>query len=97
MVDDREINEPIGKLRVIHDKLQKFLSRIETPEYLFSGVKGRSSVGNAERHIDCRYMITMDITKFYNSTQKSNVRKMFNNVFRCEGDIAYLLTELVCF
>src|SRR5690606_13675140 len=43
---ERTIEEPIKKLRVLHDRISYFLGKINPPDFLFCPVKGKSAVLN---------------------------------------------------
>ena len=70
----REIQQPINpKLVRIHRRVKELLSRIETPEYLFSGKRGYSYIDNAKAHLNANYLITLDISQFYASTRTESL------------------------
>ena len=46
----RIIEEPKPQLKLIHQRFARLLAQIETPDYLHSGVKGRSYITNANAH-----------------------------------------------
>lgn len=93
----REIQEPKGKLRRVHDIIQKHISSINVPAYLFSGVKGKSSVENAKHHLACRYMLTTDISGFFRNSKKEFIKRMFLHDFYTAPDIAHILAEIICY
>lgn len=93
---DRIIQRPIGELRVIHDRLQTYFSRISIPEYVHSK-KGRSYITNAISHTSKLPLIKTDITKFYPSTSFSSVFKMFRETFLCAEDVAWCLANICCY
>lgn len=97
MQEDREIQEPRGKLRRVHDIIHYHLSKITTPEYLFSGVKGKSAVKNSCFHKESSYMIKMDIKGFYKTSKKEYVKRLFLYLFKCNPDIAFILSEIICY
>jgi len=93
----REIQEPVHRLRKVHDRLQFFFSRLQPPEYLHSGVKGRSAISNAHIHVSCSYLIKSDITGFFSHSRKHDVRNMFLRGFQCPPDVSHILAELICY
>ncbi|MBU3005933.1 reverse transcriptase family protein [Paraglaciecola arctica] len=93
----RKIQVPKPQLNRIHKKVQKFLSKIEKPGYLFSGVKRRSNVSNALYHVETDYMRKMDIQKYYEKTSAKYVYKCFVNTFRMAPDLAKVMTKLCTF
>ncbi|MDO6693562.1 reverse transcriptase family protein [Aliiglaciecola sp. 3_MG-2023] len=90
----RKIQVPKPQLNRIHRKIQKFLSKIQKPEYLYSGVKGRSNVSNAKCHIESSYMSKVDIKNYYEDTSVKSVYKCFINTFKMKPDIANVLSVL---
>ncbi len=66
----REIQAPTYELDVVHTRIASLLVRLATPDYLHSGVKGRSNITNAMVHIGDHPILTMDIKKFYPSVTK---------------------------
>jgi len=92
----REIQQPIGWLAVIHKRIGNLLARIEVPDYVFSQ-KGRSYADNARQHLGNTALAKTDINKFYPSTTRSMVFKMFCDDFRCAEDIAHALADICCY
>lgn len=92
---ERRIREPRGKLRTIHSIVQKMLSRIEPPDFLFCPVKRRSYVGNAEQHIGAGEIGTLDIKEYFPSTPRRRVFWFFNNIMKCSPDVSSVLAEML--
>ena len=90
----RQVEEPKPHLERIHRRIFNLLRRIEPPEYLHSGIKGRSYITNAKEHIGSDKAITLDIRKFFPSTLGWHVFEFFHNVLQCSRDVAGLLTKL---
>lgn len=94
---ERWVQEPIGPLRAIHERLQSLLTRVIPPDYAHAAVKGRSYRSNAESHLNGIVVATFDIKKFYPSTAESSVYKFFFKKLKCAPDVAGILTNLVCY
>lgn len=90
----RLVEEPKKSLDAIHRKIFIFLSRIVPPEYLQSGVKGRSYVTNARKHVGNHSVIKLDINNFFPSTTFQHVYKFFNKIMDCSSDVSALLARL---
>lgn len=73
------------------------MSRIKTPTYLYSGVKGRSNVDNARAHEKSLYLLKVDVAKYYENTLFKRVLKCFINVFKVAPDLADILAKLTTF
>jgi len=90
----RQVEEPKPRLERIHRRLFNLLRRIEPPEYLHSGTKGKSYITNAKTHIGSDTLITLDIQKFFPSTCGWHVFEFFHDVMHCSRDVAGLLTRI---
>ncbi len=86
---------PIGRLRIIHDRVQVLLSRIVPPDYLHSSIKGRSNLTNALAHNHNHGMVKTDIVDFFPSVSAARIKKFFLFHMRCSPDVAFLLSELL--
>lgn len=93
----RNFTVPSDELKIIQKQICKLLSRIETPEWVMSGKKSCSYITNAKAHLKYPFVKTMDISKFYDSAQRSKIYNMFLDLFQMEHDIAWLMTELVTY
>lgn len=94
---ERQVECPSYGLKRIHVRLLTLLRRIETPNYLHSGIKGRSYISNAEQHRGNRGLLKIDIKKFYPSTSKRQVFSFYRKRLNCSADIAGLLADLTTY
>ena len=92
----REIQQPIRWLGVVHSRIGRLLSRIELPDYVFS-CKGRSYVDNARQHLGDFPLAKTDIHKFYPSTSRQMIVRLFVDDFQCAKDIAHHLADICCY
>lgn len=90
----RQVEEPKPHLERLHRRLFNLLRRIEPPKYLHSGIKGKSYITNAKKHIGKEALITLDIQKYFPSTKGWHVYDFFHNVMHCNKDVAGLLTKI---
>lgn len=93
----RQIQQPIGELRKIQDRMQVLLSRIELPDYLHSARKNKSYRTNAAAHMTSGAAFRIDIKKFYESASDVYVQNFFLTKLKCSPDVTHLLTEITCF
>jgi Reverse transcriptase (RNA-dependent DNA polymerase) len=91
----RVVEMPKPILERIHRRLFKLLERIEKPNYLQSGVKGRSYITNAKIHIGNVPVVKLDVKKFYPSVTYAMVFRFFHDQLQCSPDVSGLLTKLV--
>lgn len=93
----RIINPSIGRLYLIQKKIKsELLDKVVFPEYVQGGVKKRSNISNAAKHLGKRYKFTSDIKKFFPSITPRSVYK----ALRLHGfipDIARILTILTTY
>lgn len=93
----RTIEAPAKQLKSIQRKLNKELQKLETPSYLFSGIKGKSFIDNALVHVQNKYILCVDIHSFYPSTDSKKVLEFYKYSLEIPNDIAKILTELTTF
>jgi len=90
----RQIEKPRPKLEATHRKLFNWLRSIEHPEYLHSGIRGRSYITNAKAHVGAERVVTLDIKKFFPSTLSWHVYGFFREVMLCSEDVSAVLSKL---
>jgi len=93
----RAVTKPLGDLLQVHDRLFDLLDQIEKPNYLHSGVKGRSHVTNARAHLGDKPMVKLDIRRFFSSIDVPRVSRFFSRQMACAAPVADLLTRLSTF
>ena len=91
----RDIQKPKPLLERVHRRAGVLMSRIETPDFLHSAVKGRSYITNAARHTSDQPTVKVDIRKFYPSVRAQAVFHFFRDRMLCTGDVAGVLTRLL--
>lgn len=90
----RLIQEPFGQLLSVQRSILKFLSRIETPQFLHSAIKKKSYKTNAEAHLEGENIFKVDIVKFYCAVKFTRVYNFFLVDLECSPDIATILAKL---
>jgi hypothetical protein len=94
----RTTETPKSALKRVQKKFLRLLSRVETPGYLHSGVRGRSYMTNASVHAAAHpggfAVAKIDIKKFFPSTTFEHVKRGMRETFQCSPDIAYLIAKL---
>ncbi|MEZ8312056.1 reverse transcriptase family protein [Vibrio splendidus] len=90
----RLIEVPKPQLNRLHRRLNKLLTRLEVPDYLNSGVKGRSNVKNARDHVGQLAVLKLDIKKFFPSITQQQIARCFVKSFSCSKDVADTLSKL---
>ena len=93
---NRELQHPVGWLGAVHKKLALYLSRIETPDYVFHK-KGRSHILNANEHRGFQPVVKTDISSYFPNTSRKMIKRMFIDHFQCSRDIAGILSDVCCY
>ena len=93
----RPVEEPKEKLKTLHKKIKKILDRLQYPDYLQSGVKGKSYIDNAKKHCSSSsyHTVTMDLAGFYQHGRKSFLASILKKDFLILDDIAWLLADIM--
>ncbi len=90
----RQIQAPKIALDIIQTRIASLLVRIKTPDYLHSGVKGKSHVTNAKVHIGIHPVLTLDIKNYYPSVSKKSIYHFFTKTMNASPDVAGVLAEI---
>ena len=89
----RLVEPPCSKLKIVQSKILRMLQRIKSPQYLFSGIKGKSFIDNAKQHSGIKYIYKIDISKFFPNTSRNKVYRFFLNKLNTSPDVASILTD----
>jgi Peduoviridae polymerase len=90
----KSVQVPSRELYTIHARLFILFRRIELPDYLHSGIKGRSYITNAKAHLGTKKTYTLDIVKFYPSVSRTKVAAFFRDTMKCSKDVAAVVAHL---
>lgn len=90
----RPVQMPSRELYPVHVRIFKLLRRIDQPDYMHSGIQGRSYITNAKAHLGTKKTYTVDIKSFYPSVSRSKVFVFFRNIMKCSEDIAGILANI---
>ena len=91
----RLLEKPSEELKKIQRNILNKLYQLDYPEYVFSGIKGRSALGNAIYHINCKYMLKLDMSKFFPNTHRNSIYKFFKNKLKMSSDVSLICTDIV--
>jgi len=90
----REIENPSYELDKVQTRIASLICRIKQPDYMHSGIKGRSHVSNAQEHVGQHSVLTTDVKSFFPSTTKKMVFKFFRKKMKCPPDVSEILSNL---
>ena len=93
----RLIEAPQYCIKTIQRRINNILQQIEVPEYVFSGIKGKSSVDNAKIHAEneADFLFKIDISSFFPSIRRNVVYRFFNEDLRCSPDVAAMICNFL--
>ena len=92
----KRLIEPVSsvELKKIQKRIQNILKEIEYDINVFSGISGRSYIDNGRLHLGCKYVVALDISKFFPNTSREKVYKFFKDDMKNSSDIAKILADL---
>lgn len=92
----RLIEPPQAELKTVQKRIKTLLGKIQMPDNVFSGIKGRSYSDNACFHLgkSKRYLYKIDLSSFFSSISRETVYRFFFEDLRCSPDVAEILTNL---
>lgn len=90
----RLVEAPSPQLKSIQKRIKNALAKCEFPEYVFSGIKKRSYVKNAEQHAGARFVYKIDVSAFFPNTSRNKVYRFFLHGLNTSPDVANILTNL---
>lgn len=92
---NRKVFECNALIRKIHIKLGNCFLKLDTPEYLFSGVKKKSYIHNAKRHRNSNSFYIIDISKFYPSITKEKIYNSLISSFVQSHNVADAISDII--
>ncbi len=94
----REINEPVGKLKAVQKRIyERLLQIVQLDPHLHGGVKGCSNVTNAEPHQNKQVVICIDIKDFFPSVTAKKVEKVWRRRLGYGKKVSRVLTQLTTY
>lgn len=91
----RHVTTPEYSLKKIQKRVLKLLQKIALPEWVIAGVPGKSYITNAQIHRNAKFILKIDIRKFYDNCTRDRVYRLFKDKFKTSSDVAELLTDLI--
>jgi RNA-directed DNA polymerase len=88
-------SEPLKKLQ--KTILSRMLQRIDLPDHVNGGVKGRSLRHNIEMHMNSKVLVTLDVKSFFPSITSKQIYSLWRHHLNCSPKIAAFLTKLTTF
>lgn len=95
--EKRTITAPQKTLKAVQARILSLIERVERPEWLISGEKGKSYIDNGKAHQNSNYMLAIDIRKFYDNCKRNWVYLFFKEKLKTSPDVAKTLTDIVTY
>lgn len=95
--EKREITAPDKTLKAIQRRILYLLQRVIRPEWLISGEKQKCYIDNGKAHLNGKYVLTIDIKKFYDNCTREPVYQFFVQKLKTSPDVAEILTNLITY
>ncbi len=92
----RVLFKPCQRLKEIQQRLNRFLQRVELPDYMHGCRPGHSIVHNARPHVGKPMVLKIDVKDFFGSIRPHHVYRMFARL-GCSPDVARMLTRLTTY
>jgi RNA-directed DNA polymerase len=94
----RLIHAPRTSLKIIQRKLNQVLNCIYQPKPSTYGFTvGKSIIGNAEKHLQQKCVLNLDIKDFFPSINFGRVRGLFMaHPYNCPKEVATVLAQICC-
>jgi RNA-directed DNA polymerase len=90
----RLIEAPDNDIKIIQKNILHFLQRLDIPQYVYSGIKGKCYINNAREHGNKKYLYKMDISKFFPNINRDKVYSFYINKLKTSPDVGEILTNL---
>lgn len=97
IVEKRKITAPDKTLKLVQARILHLVQRVERPEWLISGEKGKCYIDNGKAHLLGSYVLTIDVKKFYDNCKREPVYQFFIQRLKVSKDVAALLTDIVTY
>ena len=95
--EKREITSPDKTLKAIQRRILYLLQRVIRPEWLISGEKQKCYIDNGKAHLNGKYVLTIDIKKFYDNCTREPVYQFFVQKLETSPDVAEILTNIITY
>ena len=95
--EKREITAPNKTLKAIQRRILYLLHRVIRPDWLISGEKQKCYIDNGRMHLDGKYVLTVDIKKFYDNCTREPVYQFFVQKLETSPDVAKKLTDIITY
>lgn len=97
----RQIEAPVPALKALQKRLSDYLYdkvQVKSCSYAFCREKSKGIKGNAERHKNKRWVVSLDLSDFFHTISFARVRGLFlSSPFSCTEEVATILAQISCY
>ncbi len=94
----RPIDNPLQELKWIQQRIyRRLLKPICFPPHILGAIPKRGVMGNAERHLAARLLVTLDVRQCFPSITNAHVYRLWSEFLGCSPPVSRLLTQLTTF
>jgi retron-type reverse transcriptase len=87
---------PRGSLKIAQQRINDLLQSITLPDFMHGSIPGKNHILNAQKHLNQKYFLTIDLKKFFSNITHYQVHQMLhNNGF--SYSTSHILTKLTTF
>lgn len=91
----RVIHAPSAKLKFVQARiLERFLSGLTYPEHIAAYVPERTTRYSAEKHVNKKLLIVIDLKDFFPSTRRAWIRKAIQQEFSLPFEVASAIADV---
>lgn len=95
--ETRQIYPSKKRLKIIQKRIKKnILDKIQLPDYIFGGVKGKDNIKNAKFHQGKKFKLTTDLKNYFPSISHKRVYETFIK-YHFSPTVSRILTQLTTF
>ena len=95
--EKREITAPDKTLKAIQRRILYLLHRVTLDRVFISGEKQKCYIDNGKAHLNGKYVLTIDIKKFYDNCTREPVYQFFTQKLKTSPDVAEILTNIITY
>lgn len=92
---ERLIDNPQGLLKEVQKRINdRILSRVELPEHVIGGVRGRKPFEHPQRHTGKAVVVTLDIKDCFPSITNKMIFDVWHKQLGCSSEVSHLAAKL---
>ncbi len=82
------------KLKYLQKVIHAYLLELDYDENIFGGVKNKSYLENGKYHLNGKYVVALDIKKFFPNVSREKIYRFYNEKLKCSKDVSEILSDI---